>query len=355
MAKLLSKFLKISVLQLLLLTLLASFLILNQPTQAQAQENQFNDGFESGNFSQWTSIYDSPGIVSYDTHSGNYAAEFEGGWKEGSYRSDAILKNFSAPVQTATVEGWVKVIEWAQANADINFAFQKFGAPEPCCSGIGEFWMWGETGGYYLTSESLPFPDNVRFFSHNLPMNQWNHVKITYEVANGGTLRYFENGVLQLTLTNIGTDWRGFKFYAAGCCPPNHPIKFLVDDVTSTYTLLPQAAPPDADAACLQVTATISVGDSPRGIGINQATNRIYVTNPGPEGGHGFDLSVIDGATNEVLTTLVLGDNPIFPAVNPITNRIYVGNYSSNSLSIVDGSTNTVGSRLGNSFSTRLL
>ncbi len=82
--------------------------------------------------------------------------------------------------------------------------------------------------------------------------------------------------------------------------------------------------------------ATISLGSTPYGVGVNPVTNKIYVSNTA-----GW-VSVIDGATNKVVDNIRVGTFPSRIGVNPTTNRIYVGNPGSGSVSVIDGSTNMV-------------
>jgi YVTN family beta-propeller protein len=49
------------------------------------------------------------------------------------------------------------------------------------------------------------------------------------------------------------------------------------------------------------VTATVAVGNSPRGLAVNSITNRIYVARSLTA-----DVLVIDGATNAVIATVAL-------------------------------------------------
>jgi YVTN family beta-propeller protein len=85
------------------------------------------------------------------------------------------------------------------------------------------------------------------------------------------------------------------------------------------------------------MTAMIPVGSYPVGIEVNPATNRVYVPNAGAN-----TLSVIDGNTNSALATLPTGELPCAIAANPYTNRIYVANLNSNDVTVIDGATNTI-------------
>ena len=108
--------------------------------------------------------------------------------------------------------------------------------------------------------------------------------------------------------------------------------------------------------AAQRVTATLPVGARPYTLGINPATNRIYVANscgnnpacPAPfaQG----TVTVIDGATNNTLAVINVGYFPYGVAVNSSTNKIYVVNACGNdatcnsdgTVSVIDGASNTV-------------
>jgi len=78
------------------------------------------------------------------------------------------------------------------------------------------------------------------------------------------------------------------------------------------------AAVPAAAAITYQVTATIGVGSNPAEVGVDPATNTIYVANK-----DGDSVSVIDGTTNTVTATISVGSAPYGVAVDPATNTIY--------------------------------
>ena len=92
------------------------------------------------------------------------------------------------------------------------------------------------------------------------------------------------------------------------------------------------------DGATNTVTDTVNVGTSgAAGVAVNPATNTVYVLNSGDS-----DMYVIDGATNTVTTTVDVGSSPLHLSVNPATNTVYVANRSGDSVSVIDGATNTV-------------
>ena len=62
------------------------------------------------------------------------------------------------------------------------------------------------------------------------------------------------------------------------------------------------------------VSKTITVGEFPIGISVNPMNNIIYVTN-----NHSDTISVIDGKTNSVIETIIVGDGPAGISINPNT------------------------------------
>ena len=84
-----------------------------------------------------------------------------------------------------------------------------------------------------------------------------------------------------------------------------------------------------------RVTAAVDVGNAPNAVAVNQATNRIYVSNLNSN-----NVTVIDGSNNSTAVVNV-GTGPRAIAANPITNKIYVANGASATVTVIDGSTNT--------------
>lgn len=79
--------------------------------------------------------------------------------------------------------------------------------------------------------------------------------------------------------------------------------------------------------------ATLAVGLNPHAVQVNAATNRIYVANYGSD-----TLSVIDGSSNTVLPAAVpTGANPYAVALNTVTGRVFVGNFTRNNVTIIQG------------------
>jgi YVTN family beta-propeller protein len=81
--------------------------------------------------------------------------------------------------------------------------------------------------------------------------------------------------------------------------------------------------------------ATVGVGTRPQVAAVNPVTNKIYVANQGSN-----TVTAIDGATNTT-TTVAVGGSPLSVAVNPVTNKIYVANQGGSTVTVIDGATNT--------------
>src|SRR5437870_7225599 len=92
-----------------------------------------------------------------------------------------------------------------------------------------------------------------------------------------------------------------------------------------------------SSAAAETFSHTFNISGDAQAIAINPVTNKIYI----PNGISANQLAVIDGAT-EAVSMVPTGTNPGAVALNPTTNKIYVANQFSNTISVVDGATNTV-------------
>lgn len=90
------------------------------------------------------------------------------------------------------------------------------------------------------------------------------------------------------------------------------------------------------------VVATIPVGQIPMHDTTNPNTNKIYVSNQ-----QSNTVSVINGSTNNVIKTIPV-NNPTDIKANPVTNMIYVGSFESHSVSVIDGSTDTIVNTVSN-------
>ena len=88
-------------------------------------------------------------------------------------------------------------------------------------------------------------------------------------------------------------------------------------------------------------TASLPTGAGLYGVDVNPTTNRVYVS-----GFNSNTVSVINGATDTVITTVPVGVGPLGLAVNSVTNCIYVPNNGATkngtTVSVIDGGSNTV-------------
>ena len=87
--------------------------------------------------------------------------------------------------------------------------------------------------------------------------------------------------------------------------------------------------------------ALIPVGDGPQGVAVDAVTNRVYAVNVRDQ-----TVSVIDGNTNTVIDTIPgLDFRPRLLGINPVTNTVYVGNEGNGSgttLAVINGLTDKI-------------
>jgi YVTN family beta-propeller protein len=88
-------------------------------------------------------------------------------------------------------------------------------------------------------------------------------------------------------------------------------------------------------SAAQVVIATIPVGTNPYAVALNTVTNKAYIANYTSN-----SVTVIDGATLSTATVPV-GSQPEALAVNPVTNKIYVADYGDQWVWVIDGATLT--------------
>jgi YVTN family beta-propeller protein len=89
-----------------------------------------------------------------------------------------------------------------------------------------------------------------------------------------------------------------------------------------------------APAIAQQVIATVPTDLGPIAVGVNAATNKIYVANIS-----GSDVTVINGFTLHTATVPV-GAGPFIVAVDDVTNIIYVANQLDGTVTVLNGSNN---------------
>jgi YVTN family beta-propeller protein len=82
--------------------------------------------------------------------------------------------------------------------------------------------------------------------------------------------------------------------------------------------------------------STVTAGSNPVAVAVNVTTNRIYLVNHLSN-----SVTVIDGSTNKAIATVTVGTGPVAVAVNSVTNQVYVANRAGSSFTVIDGATNT--------------
>src|SRR6267143_4871292 len=99
------------------------------------------------------------------------------------------------------------------------------------------------------------------------------------------------------------------------------------------------------DASTNIVIDTVRGGTQPDGIAVNPITNMVYIADFGPAfAGFGIGKSVVamDGSTDIMIANITVGWAPEGIGVDPNTNMVYVANNAQNTVSVINGSTNTV-------------
>jgi DNA-binding beta-propeller fold protein YncE len=100
-------------------------------------------------------------------------------------------------------------------------------------------------------------------------------------------------------------------------------------------------------AGCGQTPATVTVGQDPRGLAVDERTDTVYVVNH-EQGDFPGTISVISGATcngqdtggcSQTTATVRAGFGAAGVAVDPRTGTIYVTNDEDSSVSVIDGAT----------------
>ena len=70
---------------------------------------------------------------------------------------------------------------------------------------------------------------------------------------------------------------------------------------------------------------------SPWAVSVNPSTNVAYVANA-----DGDTVSVIDGKTNTIIDNITVGTIPVALSVNPLTNIVYVANRADNTVTVIE-------------------
>jgi YVTN family beta-propeller protein len=81
----------------------------------------------------------------------------------------------------------------------------------------------------------------------------------------------------------------------------------------------------------------VAVEKNPTYVAVDNKTNTVYVANSDSN-----SVSIINGVTNTVVKNVPVGGHPAYIAVNPNTTTAYIANSGNKSVSVINGKTNTV-------------
>ena len=139
------------------------------------------------------------------------------------------------------------------------------------------------------------------------------------------------------------------KYVQVGVSPvqvvvnPNTDMIYVANKDGNTISVI--------DGKTNRLNNTVPVGKSPVNIAVDQDTNMIYVANKGDNmvsvingklwEKHSLGIGVDSLPMNHIKNVKV-GTGPDGIAVDPYTNMIYVANYGDNTMSVIDGKTNSV-------------
>lgn len=103
---------------------------------------------------------------------------------------------------------------------------------------------------------------------------------------------------------------------------------------------------------CGHAWPTVATGDGPQAVAVNSLTDTVYTANSGVEFFGGDTVSVVDGSTcnshvttgcNKAPASVTVGDEPVALAVDQATNTIYVGvagaDFNGDTVAVIDGAT----------------
>jgi YVTN family beta-propeller protein len=82
---------------------------------------------------------------------------------------------------------------------------------------------------------------------------------------------------------------------------------------------------------------SLHTGLGPVSIAVNEQTGRVYVANSGDR-----SISVIDGSTDTVITRGGTAARPYAIAIDEVSDKVFVSNTFSGLLSVMDGKTNAI-------------
>ena len=163
----------------------------------------------------------------------------------------------------------------------------------------------------------------------------------TFASLSGNGILGSTGFLIAITTTGGNMNRKGRKYlFIAGL------VLFLVTARVGTSSGAPFAYIPNhgsnsvlvVDQQTNKITTTVPVGTTPRGVAVNPAGTRVYITN--------FDddtVSVINGTTQAIIgSPIPVGNVPRGVIVSPSGSTVYVANEGAGTISVIDAMTNTV-------------
>jgi DNA-binding beta-propeller fold protein YncE len=124
-------------------------------------------------------------------------------------------------------------------------------------------------------------------------------------------------------------------------------VQYATQDAHTVYVFNTATCNATVHTGCAQAPAAITVGDDPRGMAVDPATDTIYVANHAV-GDYPATVSVINGATcngtdhsgcGQTPATTAVGFGAIFTVLDTATHQVYVTNLADTSVSVINGAT----------------
>jgi hypothetical protein len=229
----------------------------NSPTPTPLGVPLFSDGFESGDFSNWTTVLNAvDGLASVQNsvvYAGNYAAKFSSLTTKNS--RTYLRENLGSARNEFTVSGSFMVSQEGTKTANIPF-FRLF---NPSGTRVVSLYRQNSSGLVRVADQST-----TRDTTATVALNTWNKIDMTVVAAGSGlsTIRVFVNDiqVLNITGANIGT--AGILNLQLGSDTTSQLYTLYADNIvvslpgTSQPTATSTPQPPTATATPLPPTAT---------------------------------------------------------------------------------------------------
>ncbi len=157
-------------------------------------------------------------------------------------------------------------------------------------------------------------------------------------VANSGsnTVSVIDTTTDSVTATvAVGSSPQSVAVGPSASSPPYTPpyTVFVTDYGSNTVSVISVDSP-----SLSYAVTTVTVGNNPWGVTINQSTDLVYVTNSGPG-----TVSVLNGSTYTTVATISLGAGltPEGISIDAATSTAYVANAATNTVSAIDLLTDT--------------